>query len=79
MKRILLTGATGFIGRQCLPLLSALGYEVHAVSIDAPQDDPTGAHWHQADLLDAAQSMRLMDEIQPSHLLQSLPHLHLDQ
>ena len=29
MKRVLVTGANGFIGRQCLPLLLAKGYEVH--------------------------------------------------
>ncbi|MGI8566895.1 MAG: NAD-dependent epimerase/dehydratase family protein, partial [Pyrinomonadaceae bacterium] len=32
MKKVLLTGATGFIGNYCLPLLLADGYEVHAVS-----------------------------------------------
>ena len=32
MKRVLITGARGFLGRHCLPLLLERGYEVHAVS-----------------------------------------------
>ncbi len=57
MKRVLVTGATGFIGRHALPLLAERGYEVHAVgSADA-------------DLLDPAAVDALVDEIRPSHLL----------
>ena len=69
MKRIVLTGATGFIGRQCLSLLAARDNEVHAVSIDVPQQNPTGIHWHQVDLLEAEQAKNLMATIRPSHLL----------
>ena len=69
MKRILLTGATGFIGRQCIPLLLSQGYEVHAVSSRrAARDDPP-VLWHQADLLDPPQASRLVSEVRPSHLL----------
>ena len=32
MKRVLLTGATGFVGRNAIAPLVAKGYEVHAVS-----------------------------------------------
>lgn len=35
-KRLLITGGTGFIGRQCLPLLVERGYEIHAVTSSAP-------------------------------------------
>ena len=31
MKKVLLTGAGGFIGRHVLPFLIKYGYEVHAV------------------------------------------------
>ena len=31
MKRVLVTGASGFIGRHSLPHLAARGFEVHAV------------------------------------------------
>ncbi len=52
VSRVLVTGATGFIGRGTLePLLDA-GMEVHAVSSrGAPPTRPAGVHWHVADLL----------------------------
>lgn len=69
MKRVLLTGATGFIGRHCLPLLSGKGSEVHAVSSKAPQPNEGDVHWHQADLLDSQQVSNLIAKVQPTHLL----------
>jgi len=69
MKRVLLTGATGLIGRHCLPTLLAQGYEVHTVSTRAASTHPPGAHAHQADLLDPAQVAALLASLQPSHLL----------
>jgi nucleoside-diphosphate-sugar epimerase len=69
MKRVLLTGATGFIGRQCLPLLQAKDYEVHAVSSTAVHENEDGVFWHQADLLDSNQTANLMARIKPTHLL----------
>ena len=51
MKRVLVTGASGFIGSHVLAPLLERGYEVHAVRLNAEQKGP--AVWHQADLLDA--------------------------
>jgi nucleoside-diphosphate-sugar epimerase len=71
MKKVLLTGATGFIGRHCLPALVARGYEVHALSHSRGGLDSTLAtiHWHHADLLDPKQVVALVEEIEPTHLL----------
>ena len=69
MKRVLLTGATGFIGRHCLPLLVARDYEVHAVSSKQPEDASPGVEWHHADLLDSRQSSELVARVRPTHLL----------
>lgn len=68
MKRALVTGARGFVGRHCLPLLVERGYEVHAVSTASgrPQAD---VHWHDANLLDTAHVRNLVASVQPSHLL----------
>ena len=57
MKRVLVTGATGFIGRHAAPLLWERGYEVHGGGREA------------ADLLDPAAAESLVREIRPSHLL----------
>lgn len=72
MKRVLITGARGFVGRRCLPLLLAEGYEVHAVSHSHTSDDSAGedaVHWHTADLLDEAATSDLIARVQPTHLL----------
>ena len=69
MKRILLTGATGFIGRYCLQLLSeSKNFEIHAVS-SKQKNDWSDVHWHQTDLLDSGQVSELLAQVKPSHLL----------
>ena len=69
MKSLLLTGATGFIGRHCLPLLAALGYEIHAVSSRPRSESALDVHWHQLDLLDWRQIANLLSDVRPTHLL----------
>ena len=69
MRKVLVTGATGFIGRHCLPLLLARGDRVHAVSSKTVPKTSDNICWHQADLLDPAQIAELIGSIQPSHLL----------
>ncbi len=69
MKRVLVTGATGFIGRQCLPLLMGRGYEVHAVSSRPVPQNGAMIQWHRVDLLEQRQISVLMAEVRPSHLL----------
>lgn len=51
-RRILVTGAGGFVGRQVLEPLQALGFEVHAVTTLA-RAPLAGVTWHVADLLTA--------------------------
>ncbi|MEK6299784.1 MAG: NAD(P)-dependent oxidoreductase [Acidobacteriota bacterium] len=76
MKRVLLTGATGFIGRHCIAPLLESGYEVHAVSSKAQEERALHANqefrdvrWHKANLLDSAQVTSLVGEVKPTHLL----------
>jgi nucleoside-diphosphate-sugar epimerase len=69
MKRVLLTGASGFIGRHCLPLLLDKEYEVHALSSRAIPEAGPPVFWHRADLLDPDGPARLLDRLRPSHLL----------
>lgn len=69
MKRVLLTGASGFIGRHCITPLHERGYEVHAVSRSPREPDGSGAVWHAADLLDTAAGRDLIGRVEPTHLL----------
>jgi nucleoside-diphosphate-sugar epimerase len=54
---VLVTGATGFVGRQALAPLAARGFEVHAVGR------------RDVDLLDPEATARFVDELRPTHLL----------
>lgn len=67
MKRVLVTGASGFIGRHTVAALGDRGFDVHAVS-SQPRSAP-GAHWHRADLLNAGDVARVVDAVRPTHLL----------
>ena len=65
MSRVLLTGATGFLGREALVGLAAAGHEVHAVA-RRPGSARDGVRWHAADLLDDA---TVVGEVQPEMLV----------
>jgi len=67
-KRVLITGASGFIGRHCVPLLVERDFEVHAVSLRIPPLEGD-VRWHHVDLLDDGQVWKLVDEVRPTHLL----------
>ena len=69
MKKVLITGANGFIGRQCLPLLAEKGFEVHGISSTSSQCERFDITMHKLDLLEGAQVNDLMHNLRPSHLL----------
>ena len=69
MNKVMVTGATGFVGRHCLPHLAAAGLEVHAVSSRSSPAGGTNVYWHQTDLLDVERANDLMRQVQPTHLL----------
>jgi len=76
VKKVLVTGASGFIGRASIGPLVARGFDVHAVSASANAGananagarDPR-ATWHRADLLAPGEPERIVDAIRPSHVL----------
>ena len=70
MKRVLVTGSNGFIGRHCLPLLIEKGFEVHGVILDMEMRlDMPKVQWWVADLLSPEQVRSLFEQVKPSHLL----------
>jgi nucleoside-diphosphate-sugar epimerase len=72
-KRVLVTGAGGFIGRSSIAPLLSLGFEVHAVlSATASQENFAAAQaavMHRADLLNESQAEALLARVAPTHLL----------
>lgn len=69
MSRVLVTGATGFVGRGTLVPLLAAGHEVHALTTRAvPAWSPEGVVWHTADLL-ASGAASLVGQLAPRQLL----------
>jgi len=69
MKKILITGASGFIGRQCLTPLLERGFEVHALSKRSLPEYEKDVVWHCQDFLDEDETKKLVQTIKPSHCL----------
>lgn len=70
MKRLLVTGASGFIGRQVLHPAREAGYEVHAVRHSHPGPNAgDGVTWHQANLRDRIEIETLLGQVRPTHVL----------
>lgn len=69
MEKVLITGATGFLGRHCLaPLLVRAG-EVHAAARSVTALDDADLRTHAVDLLDHKQISALLAKVRPTHLL----------
>lgn len=66
MTRVLLTGASGYVGKPALAALLARGHEVHAVARRRGAED---AIWHEVDLLEPGAARALANEVKASHLL----------
>ncbi len=67
MKRILVTGATGFIGSHILVPLCSRGFEVHTVG-RTPPANPNVVH-HRLDLLDPRRTGEVVHAVRATHLV----------
>ncbi len=65
-RRVLVTGATGFIGENVMPLLRSRGWEVHHF---LRRKNFIGPFQHQVDLHDRAAVLQAMQHIRPDALL----------
>lgn len=76
MKRVLITGASGFIGSHCLEQLQKTAYQLHAT-----EWDPMIRHrfdkvtWHRVDLLKGDQVEEMIRNVRPTHLLHLAWHV----
>lgn len=69
MKRVLFTGASGFIGGHCSAELRARGFELHLTCRRAPPTSEVGVTHHVVDLLDTSRHAALLAAVRPTHLL----------
>ena len=67
-RRVLVTGASGFIGSQTLSPLLEAGFETHAVTSGQVSRNG-GATWHRTNLLDIEAVASLVEQVRPTHLL----------
>jgi UDP-glucose 4-epimerase len=63
--RVLVTGASGFIGSHLVRALCAHGSEVHAVSRTEQSQQAAGLQWWRCDLEDGAAARSVIERVQP--------------
>jgi len=70
MNRVLVTGGSGFLGRQVVQSLVRRGFEVHALGRSEPaRQDSIGGRWHRADLFDRPGTKELLQGLRPDGLV----------
>lgn len=67
-KKVLVTGATGLIGKELAKPLTEAGFDIYAITIDENNPD-NGIHWIKGNLFDEAFIENTMRAIQPDYLL----------
>jgi UDP-glucose 4-epimerase len=68
-RRVLVTGASGFIGARLCERAREIGAVVHGVSRRRPAAAAPGVHWEQLDLTDEAAVRALVRRVQPDVVL----------
>ncbi|MEG1553046.1 MAG: NAD(P)-dependent oxidoreductase [Kiritimatiellia bacterium] len=67
-NRVLLTGATGLIGKELIAPLKSAGFEIYAITIDET-NLTNGVHWIKGDLFDETFVARTVADVKPYYLL----------
>ncbi|WPC41056.1 NAD(P)-dependent oxidoreductase [Clostridium sp. JS66] len=68
MKKVLVTGASGFIGYRTVKSLLNKGYEVHAIAMNGVAIDKS-IRWYNTNLLNKEEVFNLLKEIQPEAII----------
>lgn len=68
-RKVLVTGARGFVGRSVTRALVQRGWEVHGLVTAEPTRPGETAIWHTGDLLAAGTAEAIVEALGPSHLV----------
>lgn len=68
-NRVLVTGATGFLGSHCLAPLVERGFDVLGLYHRSAPPDVPGVRWLRGDVMDRAAMCRLLEEHKPKGML----------
>jgi nucleoside-diphosphate-sugar epimerase len=74
-ERLLLTGASGFVGRALIGPLAIRGFELHCVTRGTIPPHPGPVRWHSANLLKAGAARALLRELRPAVLVHAAWHV----
>ncbi|MET2984909.1 NAD-dependent epimerase/dehydratase family protein [Aureibaculum conchae] len=69
MKKIIVTGVSGFIGNHCIPFLLERRYEIHAISRTQKEDDNKNVNWYYIDLFDTAKVEEVFKQVKATYFL----------
>ena len=69
MKKLLITGANGFIGRACINKLANTGIEIHGLTRSKNANLLPLVNWHECNFLDHEKTRAVIKDIRPSHML----------
>jgi nucleoside-diphosphate-sugar epimerase len=68
-KKVILTGATGLIGKESIIPLKEAGFDIYALTIEETGQSQNGVNWIPCSIFDEQSLKKVFDEIQPQYLL----------
>ncbi|AKL97711.1 NAD-dependent epimerase/dehydratase family protein [Endomicrobium proavitum] len=67
-KKVILTGATGLIGKEVIEPLKKSGFDIYALNIDKNNPD-NGVNWIECNIFNYAQIKSVFEKVKPEYLL----------
>ena len=69
MRRVLVTGGSGFIGTNLIDALVERGDSLINLDINPPKKESHRSFWRECDILDFERTLSFFDEFKPTHLI----------